>query len=77
MSDIFEKAKQDYASMNEIFKKEFLDGYNLFKEKYGPEILKSLQGEALLNKFFTGQGNEYSLHNYLEYKSEPYGKIGD
>ena len=76
MSDIFEKAKQDYASMNEVFKKELLDGYNLFKEKYGPEILKSLQGEGLLNKIFTGQGNEYSLHNYLENKSEIYGRIG-
>lgn len=76
MSDVFEKAKQEYVAMSEAFKKELLDGYNLFKEKYGPENLKALQGEELLNKIFTGQGNEYSLHNYLENKSEIYGRIG-
>ena len=55
MSDVFEKAKQEYVAMSEAFKKELLDGYNLFKEKYGPENLKALQGEELLNKIFTGQ----------------------
>lgn len=78
MLDIFDKIKQEYSSINTRLKEELLDGYNFFKERYSPEILKSLQGEELLNKMFLGKGSKDNLHYYLEKdkKSKPYGGIG-
>ena len=76
MSDIFEQIKQEYNSYDEQVKKKLSDGYEQFKIKYGPEVLKALDGEELLDKIFLGKGSNDNLCHYLEHDSEEYGRLG-
>ena len=66
MTDVFEQIKQEYYSMNPQLKYEISSGYEYFKETYNPNILKSLNGEELLNKMFLGKGDNENLCYYLE-----------
>jgi len=56
------------------------DGYRLFREKFSPDILKTLDGELLLDTLFN-LGNRDSLVYWLEFKNDdefqttPYGSI--
>lgn len=78
MTDVFEQIKQEYYSMNPQVKYEISSGYEYFKETYNPNILKSLNGEELLNKMFLGKGDNENLCYYLEKnrRSKKYGSIG-
>src|SRR5690625_281554 len=44
-------------------------GYRLFREKFSPEVLKTLDGELLLNTLFN-LGNRDSLVYWLEFKND-------
>jgi len=44
--------------------------YALFRERFGPERLQSLDGEALLN-IMHAHGSQDSLVYWLEFKSDP------
>src|SRR5690625_4229351 len=56
------------------------DGYLLFREKFSTDILKTLDGELLLDTLFN-LGNRDSLVYWLEFKNDdefqttPYGSI--
>ena len=78
MTDVFEQIKQEYYSMNPQLKYEISSGYEYFKETYNPNILKSLNGEELLDKMFLGKGDNENLCYYLEKdrRSKKYGSIG-
>ncbi len=78
MLDVFDKAKKEYLSISNDLKEDLSNGYVDFKSKYSPELLKTLEGEELLDKLFLGKGDTDNLCYYLERdkKSRPYGGIG-
>ena len=78
MLDVFDKAKKEYPSISNDLKEDLSNGYVDFKSKYSPELLKTLEGEELLDKLFLGKGDTDNLCYYLERdkKSRPYGGIG-
>lgn len=76
MSDIFEQIKNEYNLIDKSLEYKLSDGYSDFKSKYGPEILKALDGEELLDKMFLGKGSNDNLCHYLEHDSEEYGRLG-
>lgn len=43
--------------------------YSLFRDRFGPEMLRSLDGEALLQLMHT-HGNKESLVYWLEFKND-------
>jgi len=52
-----------------ITKEQMAECYALFRERFGPERLKSLDGEVLLNTMHA-HGNQDSLVYWLEFKSD-------
>jgi 5-methylcytosine-specific restriction protein B len=52
-----------------ITKERLFEYYALFRERFGPDRLKSLDGEALLNTMHA-HGNQDSLVYWLEFKSD-------
>lgn len=49
-------------------KEDLNDGYKLFSQKFGPNVLKNLDGESLLEMFFIG--NKEGLNYWLEFKND-------
>lgn len=78
MLDVFDKVKKEYASISNELKEDLSNGYVDFNSKYSPDLLKTLEGEELLDKLFLGKGGTDNLCYYLERdkKSRPYGGIG-
>lgn len=78
MLDVFDKVKKEYASISNELKEDLSNGYVDFNSKYSPDLLKTLEGEELLDKLFLGKGATDNLCYYLERdkKSRPYGGIG-
>lgn len=70
---IIKKIKQHYEkllSQNKLWSIDHIDaGYDLFAQKFNPDILKNLDGEMLLNTIFHF-GNKDSLCYWLEFKND-------
>jgi 5-methylcytosine-specific restriction protein B len=61
---------EQLEKQGEIVSKERLkECYTLFRERFGPERLKSLDGELLLNMMHA-HGNKDSLVYWLEFKND-------
>ena len=63
-------ALEDLARQGDLLSSERLQAsYSAFREKFGPDKLKSLDGEALLQAMHT-HGNKESLVYWLEFKND-------
>lgn len=73
LDDLLFKVKQTCEKLlldKKLLTKEQLEqGYKLFSQKFGPDILKSLDGELLLNTMFN-IGNKDGLTYWLEFKND-------
>ena len=73
LDDVFSKIKQTCEKLlldKKLMPKDQLDqGYKLFSQKFGPDILKGLDGEPLLNTMFN-IGNKEGLTYWLEFKND-------
>ncbi|WP_209121159.1 hypothetical protein [Alkalihalobacillus sp. BA299] len=69
MQKIVDKRKKLLLEKKVPTKEELQEGYRLFQEKFGPEKLKELQGEGLLEAL-SNLGNRDSLVYWLEFKND-------
>ena len=73
LDDVITKIKRTYEKLvmdKKISTQEELDqGYQLFQEKFSPQVLKGLDGETLINTMFN-IGNKESLTYWLEFKND-------
>lgn len=68
--DEIKKTCEKLLSDRKLLPKEQLyEGYKLFSQKFGPEVLKGLDGELLLNTMFN-IGNRDGLTYWLEFKND-------
>jgi len=72
LDNVITKIKQTCETLlsnNKLLSKAQLDqGYKLFSQKFGPDVLKGLDGELLLNTVFN-IGNRDGLTYWLEFKN--------
>lgn len=68
--NVIKQTCEKLLSDKKLLPKEQLDqGYMLFSNKFGPDVLKGLDGEVLLNTLFN-IGNKDGLAYWLEYKND-------
>lgn len=68
MIDKIEQACEKFLLNNRLPSKEQLEqGYILFSQKFGPDVLNNLDGELLLDTIFN-IGNRNGLTYWLEFK---------
>ena len=71
--DICSKIKRVYQSMltedKLVSKDKLAQGYEVFSKRFSPEVLKTLDGELLLNTLFN-VGNRDGLPYWLEFKND-------
>ena len=69
MNEIRAKYQKLLSENKLISRAKLKDGYDVFSRNFGPERLKSMDGEALLEAMFN-HGNRASLVYWLEFKSD-------
>lgn len=70
MIDKIEQACEKFLLNNRLPSKEQLEqGYILFSQKFGPDVLNNLDGELLLDTIFN-IGNRNGLTYWLEFKND-------